>query len=727
MSGILPRWLEQWLGVEAAGAGEGTLWSLDSSWGWAPWVTLLFAIFAVLWVGLIYARENPTAPRLYRAFLAGVRLAIIALVALMIAELMLSLQRTGLPTVVVMVDDSASMGINDRYSGKTLDKIQQQLKLGSQTDPTRLNLAKSILLGGPRDLLSTLEGNYKLKVYFVSSAARAISGSLAEMRTAIGAVEPTGETSRLGAGLRRVLGDLRGTPPAAIVLLTDGINTDGETLADAARFARRKGVPLFTVGIGSEQPVRDLELADLLVDEVVFVDDIVNFECKVGGTGFAGRTVDVTLREQGKPDVLARTKVTLGSDGAPQRVRLPYRPTQVGEFEYVVEVEHLADESRADNNRAQRLISVRKEQIRVLLVQAYPNYEFRYLKNMLERDTTIQLKTVLQDADVEFAELDPAALRTFPVRREELFEYDVLIFGDVNPAFLSASVMQNINDFVEQKGGGVAFIAGPLYTPLAYRHTPIAPLFPVDLETVVNPRTGQDKILTEGFRVVPTELGLASPQMQLGDTLAESLRIWQNLPELYWLLETPALKPAARVLAEHPTRLAADGRKLPVFSLQYVGAGKVLFHATDDTWRWRFRVGDVFFSRYWVQTIRYLSRSKLLGKDRSAELTTDRRQYRRGEAVRIRARFTDERLAPAEDDGVTVVVEREGHKNERVKLARNATSRGVFEGLLPQAAEGAYHLWIATPTLEGMAPVAPIVSWCRPPASSSACRWTPPS
>ncbi len=605
-----------------------------------------------------------------------------------------------------MIDDSASMGIHDRYAEKTLDKIRQQLKLASQTEPTRLNLAKNILLGGPRDLLATIESNYKLKVYFVSSAARAASGSLDELRQAIGGLEPTGETSRLGAGLRRVLGDLRGTPPAAIILLTDGINTDGETLADAARFARRKGVPLFAVGLGSEQPVRDLELADLLVDEVVFVDDIVNFESKVTGSGLAGRSVEVTLREQGKPEVLARTKVTIGADGVPQRVRLPYRPTQVGEFEYVVEVEHLADESRADNNRAQRLISVRKEQIRVLLVQAYPNYEFRYLKNMLERDSTIQLKTVLQDADVEFADLDPTALRVFPVRREDLFEYDVLIFGDVNPAFLSASVMQNINDFVEQKGGGVAFIAGPLYTPLAFRNTPLAALFPVDLETIVNPRSGQDKVLTEGFHVVPTELGLSSPQMQLGDTLAETLRIWQNLPELYWLLETPVLKPAARVLAEHPTRLAADGRKLPVFSLQYVGAGKVLFHATDDTWRWRYRVGDVFFSRYWVQTIRYLSRSKLLGKDRSAELTTDRRQYRRGEAVRIRSRFTDERLAPAEDDGVTVVLEREGHKNERVKLSRNATSRGVFEGVLPQVAEGNYHLWIATPTLEGKAPSA---------------------
>ena len=131
-----------------------------------------------------------------------------------------------------------------------------------------------------------------------------------------------------------MLGDLRGTPPAAVICLTDGIKTDGESLANAAAYARRKGVPLFTVGLGSEQPVRDLELADLLVDEVVFVDDVVNFEFKLTGTGFAGKTVDVVLREKDDPAVLARMKVTVDADGKPQRLHLPYRPTKVGEFEY---------------------------------------------------------------------------------------------------------------------------------------------------------------------------------------------------------------------------------------------------------------------------------------------------------------------------------------------------------------------------------------------------------
>jgi len=194
--------------------------------------------------------------------------------------------------------------------------------------------------------------------------------------------------------------------------------------------------------------------------------------------------------------------------------------------------------------------------------------------------------------------------------------------------------------------------------------------------------------------------------MQLGDTPEETERIWRGLAPLYWLLELPELKPGVRVLAEHPTRTTPEGRHLPVFCLQYVGAGKVLFHATDETWRWRYQAGDAYFAHYWVQTIRWLCRSKLGEAGRPAVLSSDRREYALGEPVRLRVRFADERLAPAEDDGVTVVVELSGRRTQRVQLRRAADGRGVFEGALERPAVGSYHAWIAAPTLEGRSPAA---------------------
>ncbi len=88
------------------------------------------------------------------------------------------------------------------------------------------------------------------------------------------------------------------------------------------------------------------------------------------------------------------------------------------------------------------------------------------------------------------------------------------------------------------------------------------------------------------FRPELTIEGRSSPIFRFGDDEATSAQIWQNLPELFWYLEAPRKKPAALVLAEHPTQTGTDG-KLPIFLYQFVGAGKSMFNAVDDTWRWR--------------------------------------------------------------------------------------------------------------------------------------------
>ncbi len=706
MSHVVPTWIGRLLGIDA-GRGEGTVWSIDAAWSWPPWVTLLLAALAVVFVATAYWRQRGRVSRRYRIMLITLRLAILGLLVLMIAQVTLSLKRTGLPYAAVLIDDSQSMTIADHYAEKPRKAMAERLRdsgLGV-TEPSRWNLLRTLAAEHDGGLLRGIAAGHKLRVYFTTGARPSrrqdVPGIIAELRS----LAPKGETTRLGGGVRAALDDLRGAAPAAVLVLSDGINTDGPTLADAAEHARRRGVPLYFVGLGSDRPVRDLKLSDLIVDEVAFVDDVVNFECTLTAEGFGGRKVSVVLREKNKPatpeNILAKTEVTAPTDDRPLRVRLQYRPTKVGQFEYVVEAQPLAGESSTENNRQSRVVQVRKEKIRVLLAYAYPSFEFRYLRNMLRRDGTIALDSVLQEADPENAEQDSSLLQAFPLRREDLFAYDVVILGDLNPALLNATTMQNLADFVDQpvKGGSLVLIAGPSYMPAAFHDTPLARLLPFAVDRVRYPA----ETLSEGFVVQPTDLGLASPAMQLGDTPEETARIWKNLPPLYWLLEVPEMKPGVRVLAEHPTRTAPDGRRLPVFLFQYVGAGKVLFHATDETWRWRYRVGDLYFARYWIQTIRYLCRSKLSDAGRSAVLSTDRREYPQGESVQLRVRFADERLAPAEDDGVTVVVEQTGRKTQRMALHRAAAARGLFEGLLDRPASGSYHAWIAAPTLPGQA------------------------
>ena len=131
------------------------------------------------------------------------------------------------------------------------------------------------------------------------------------------------------------------------------------------------------------------------------------------------------------------------------------------------------------------------------------------------------------------------------------------------------------------------------------------------------------------------------------------------------------------MLAEHPTLTGSDG-KLPIFLYQFVGAGKSMFNAVDDTWRWRFRVGDRYFGRFWIQTIRFLARSKLLGQ-KQAEIQTDRRRYQRNQPIQIRVRFPNPGLAPATGE-VIVQVEQKGQGSRKLTLKRAPGSREPVRG-----------------------------------------------
>ena len=523
--------------------------------------------------------------------------------------------------------------------------------------------------------------------------------ALGQAVESVRALTADGTQTRLGDGVRQVLTELRGAPPSAIVVLSDGQTTEGESLSKAADLAARKGVPLYTIGLGSSETARDLELTELLVDDVVFVDDAVRFQAKLSARGFRGQKVEVRLKERdpgaedSKSDRVLETKsVDAPRDGQPMRIELVYRPKVTGERTFIIEVEPRPRELQTDNNRIERVITVRKEKLKVLYVDSEPRYEFRYLKNYLDREESIDLNVVLLSSDPEYSEQDRAALPTFPASKNDLFTYDVVLFGDADTSFLSQSQMQNLVQFVTEKGGGVLFIAGESFDPLSYHRTPLELLLPIELADARNPTAVGSGI--ESFRPELTVEGRSSPIFRLGDNEVDSTNIWANLPKLYWYFEAPRKKPAALVLAEHSTATGSEG-KLPLIVYQFLGAGKVMFHAFDDTWRWRFRAGDRYFGRFWVQTIRFMARSRLVGQ-RQAEIQTDRRRYQRGQPIQFRVRFPNPGLAPAGDD-LTIQVQRKGQGPRKLTLKLMPGTKNVFEGALPQAAEGSYEVRLLPP------------------------------
>jgi hypothetical protein len=738
------QFLAWYLGLKAPGPGEGTQWRLDWRMPAPVWLIAVGVAFLVVLVAWVYRRDAEALRTRQRWALIVLRLLVFAIVLGMLTELSLTVERTGLPSVAVLIDTSASMSLQDQYPPSSqAAAMAKQISLQPGRDAHRLAFAQEVLSRRGGEFLRELQHDHLVQLYqFSETAAMLNAGDLDNQESTAGAthlevvptdnarpgempaspqskpklppfeaalaeiasLQPEGDQTRPAPAVKKVLGDLRGTPPAALILFTDGMASvsDVDKLSTVAEWARRKGVQLHVVGLGSDEASKDLLIYDTLVDEVAFVGDPIQFTAKIKSFGYAGRKVTLRLRKEGEEAVLATQDVKAPADGQPLKVELSYTATAAGELDLVMEVVTQQDETNKQNNAEVRHVSVREEKIRVLLADSIPRYEFRYLKQLLERDKSTELSTLLQDADLEYAQEDRTALEHFPVKKEDLAKFDVIVFGDLTPSLLGPAVMENIRDFVREKGGSVVFIAGPQSNPVALNGTPLEQLLPFDPADVRVPAA--DTISYDSFHPTLTLDGQKGNSLfRLGDGETDSLRIWNGLPSLFWFIEIPKTKPGVRVFAEHPLKSGTSGR-LPIIMLQQVGAGKVLYHATDETWRWRFRRGDLYYGRYWIQAVRYLSRGRLIGKDRTAEMSVDQLVYQRGQPVTLRVRFIDEKFLPTEASGVTVMVDRKGEGRQSVKMTRLREAPTIFEGQLSRLGEGTYHAWISQPAFNEAPP-----------------------
>jgi hypothetical protein len=692
------------------------------------------AVLAVMGIFWLYRLERGTWSLAARIPLVALRLTAIATLLWMWYGWSSQTFRTDLPEVLVAIDVSQSMGTRDEErAAKLASTLNESWGTAPGPDADRLATALTFLTGSKEKPLRELAERYRLRVYLIGQTVRPVDLEVeGGVAAALAGLEPRDESSALADAVRELLETQRGRSTAAVLLATDGVVTRGREWEEAGETARARNVPLFFWALGDDEATERLRIVDLVADPVVFVGDRVTFEVRVQGlVGDAGARV--ALRKKGETETLAEAPLESTGASGEGSATLEYEPPEAGEFDFEVEVisaatppaEPTTDEEAEEESSRVVAVQVRDETIRVLYVQGYPSWEFRHLKDAISRQRkpgapdakTFDLKVVLQEADLGYARVDEEALPSLPATRDELFAYDVVILGDVSPGYLGRPWMENLRLFVEERGGGLIFAAGPRSLPWDYRQSPLEALFPFD-PAGVTPLPAGDLVAER--KVVPTRLGLTTAEFQLTPTPAESLSRWGDLSGLRWYVPVRSLRPGARSLAEL-TPVDSSTDPVSVVAMQYFGAGKTLFVGTDETWIWRRGGGDEVFRLFWTRAVRDLARAKLLGSEAKIEVASDRREYRFGEAVNLRVRFFDERQAPADDDGVSLVVTGEDGARRTLRLSRPGAARGEFSGAVEGLPEGSYRALLVTPAT-GAAPPSTTFAVAPPPGELARTR-----
>jgi hypothetical protein len=365
--------------------------------------------------------------------------------------------------------------------------------------------------------------------------------------------------------------------------------------------------------------------------------------------------------------------VRLAPDDQKQEIHFTYVPTRAGRYYYTVAAAVQPGEITAANNKRAFVQNVIDKKLKVLYVEGEPRYEFRYLKNAILRDTSLDFACLLLSAD----DLDSGGegnikVKGFPNDEKALFDYDIIVLGDVPRSYFSDAQLMALRRFVEDRGASLLVIAGEQHMPHEYAGTPLEAILPVVISPSPDPVTTDD-----AFQWQLTSEGRRSPITQLEDGPIENARVWQSLPGMFWAAGVPRAKPGATVLAVHPTRRNSDG-PYPLVATQPFGAGKCFLELVDSTWRWRWRVGDRYFYRYWGQVFRTLTPKELPGNSRFVQLNADRSNYRLGEKVTLSARLLDAYYHPIKVNSVQATLTGESGQTQRITLQATPGSPGLY-------------------------------------------------
>lgn len=719
---------------------------------WVFWMVVVPVALAVGWWAYQRDRDVPRAARLFLGVLRST--AIVFLLLVLFGPFReTSESREVRSHLLIAIDTSSSMATVDGYepddaralaaaSGKSADEIGRM---------TRLDLARAVLANPKHELLEKLTKDFRVHIYGFGSQLVPLSstGDTAEEeadgdrtppaekhRARLGELHPVDPSTRMGQAVALSLDAFksRDEEVAGVVVVSDGQQNGGSvTPLAAGRKALAQRVPVYAVGVGDPRSPKNIQVGNLRAKEVVLARDTAVFEFEVHAKGFEGRTAPIevqALDDDGRPrggkfGVNPSDVVLAGGDEA-QQVRVTYRFENAGTYTLRIGVPVQDEEKIKTDNFVLHTVRVIDRKIKVLYVEENPRWEFQYLSTALCRDRdTMLTHTLLLDADPEAPQrrtnspewppLDAA--RAMPPRAK-LFEYDVVVLGDVDPRNLGADdgkeALGNLRDFVE-RGGGLIVIAGAHNNPAKYRDSSLAGLLPVvvdrnaerDAET-----KGQDTV--NGFGLVLTPEGAESPMMNVAGDIKYSKRLWSGDEKSewkqYWSYPALRAKTLAKVLAEsdRPSDRNVYGPR-PLIATMLYGRGRTLFIGVDELWRMRYDVGDRYFYKFYGEAVRFLATYKMLGGNKRFKIMTDLETYTLDDPVRISVDVLDRDYDPSRAETQTVKLDMPGTEPGRretvdLVLPKDPNEQGMFRKTIVPTRPGDYRLTAATDDPKDEAP-----------------------
>ncbi|MBC8351693.1 MAG: hypothetical protein H8E66_06870 [Planctomycetes bacterium] len=205
--------------------------------------------------------------------------------------------------------------------------------------------------------------------------------------------DKTGLVTDLSAVLEQISRARQQQPIAAVIIPTDVIHNSTNSPHPRELAAELDGTPIYIVPIGNTRHVRDIILQSVLAPNIAMRNDDMVIEASLQAYDCEGEICTVELLQDG--EVIDSEDVAFDSAVATRTVRFEQRMAEVGVHQYQVSVAPLDSELSDENNFDQFEVNVTRGEIKVLLADELPRWEYGYLTRLFRRAPKIECDELL--------------------------------------------------------------------------------------------------------------------------------------------------------------------------------------------------------------------------------------------------------------------------------------------------------------------------------------------
>ena len=445
----------------------------------------------------------------------------------------------------------------------------------------------------------------------------------------------------------------------ALLFITDGANNIG---LDPLKAASTISLPVYSLVTGSSISRKDIFISEVDYPPVGYTNTEFQIKVEIGANGYQGKTGQLEIRDGQR--VLGSRQVAFPADAAYTTAEFKLLIADAGVKNLKAIVSRFDDETYEDNNVRNFSIKLLKDKINILLLSSSLNWEFTYLKKVLEGDRHFELSTAVAQRKGGFY------ANELPASFEAWKEIELVIAVDLNSRAIGAQ-LNNMKAAIKS-GTGFLYIAGN--NNRMFRSGGWDKLLPV--------KSGSNTAVADGeFFPAPGKQARVRAIMDI-----EGLN-WEELPPLKAIITGLDVDSKAIVFLDV---VDDTGNHRPVLTGGLFERGKIAAMTGYPWWPRYFRPGssnpDVRrIEKFWGNLVRWLVVREDLER---FNLSPDKTVYKLGEPVSFAAMIFDDNYNLLSGVRIEVVIADSSGAQRELQLTGRQPGR--YDGVFGSPAAGKY-------------------------------------